>query len=39
VRYVVAIGAWELMRPLVRRGLILVARWFWEYELRRVMRA
>lgn len=32
------IGAWELLRPWVRRGLILAARAFWAYELRREMR-
>lgn len=35
--YVLAIAAWELVRPLLRRGLTLAARAFWAYELRREM--
>ncbi len=32
------IGTWELVRPLVRRGLTLALRALWAYELRREMR-
>jgi hypothetical protein len=39
MRYALIVGAWELVRPLVRHGLTLAMRAFWAWELRREMRA
>lgn len=39
MRYVLLVGAWELVRPLVRRGLTRALRALWAWELRREMSA
>lgn len=38
MRYVLIIGAWELVRPLMNRGLTVALRALWAWELRREMR-
>lgn len=39
MRYVLLVGAWEMVRPLLRRGLTLALRRLWAWELRREMGA
>ncbi len=38
MRYVLLLGAWELVRPLLRHGLTLGLRALWAWELSRLMR-
>ena len=39
MRYALLIGAWEIVRPLLNRGLTIALRALWAWELRRLMRA
>lgn len=39
MRYALIVGAWELVRPLLKRGLTLSLRRLWAWELRREMQA
>lgn len=38
MRYVLLVGVWELVRPLLRRGLTLALRKFWAHEQRRELK-
>lgn len=39
MRWALLIGVWELVRPLLKRGLTLALRALWAWELHREMKA